>query len=241
MTAILPKASKRSDFMNEVLRVEQKYLVDYIAYRQSFHHFSALLTPDRHNGENGYLIRSLYFDTPDNCDYVEKESGVEIRKKIRLRIYAPDAPSALLEMKQKQGVSQKKRSLAVSRKVAQQLIAGNYSALLAMDNAFARECFVVLSTGLYRPKAVVEYYRQAFVTHEANTRVTFDSNLRACEMNYDLFSQHLPLTPILNPALVVLEVKYNGFLLSYVQDTINRINKSALSVSKYCAGRTLLQ
>lgn len=227
--------------MNEVLRVEQKYLIDYVSYRQSLRYFSALLTPDAHNGEDGYLIRSLYFDTLDNSDYMEKENGSEIRRKIRLRIYSPDSETALLEMKQKQGISQKKRSLVVTRDVARQLIDGDFSALMAMRDPFARECFTVLSTNFYRPKAVIEYRRQAFITQEANTRITFDSQLRACEMNYDLFAKQLPLIPILEPALIVLEVKYNGFLLSYIQETINCINKSMLSVSKYCAGRNLLQ
>ena len=35
----------------------------------------------------GYLIRSLYFDDYWNSAYEEKESGVLMRKKYRIRIY----------------------------------------------------------------------------------------------------------------------------------------------------------
>jgi hypothetical protein len=36
---------------------------------------------------------------------------------------------------------------------------------------------------------------------------------------------------------VVLEVKYNGFLLSYIREMLNSVNKSELSVSKYMLAR----
>ena len=59
----------------------------------------------RINRGTGYPIRSLYFDTPEDRDFHEKEDGIELRRKLRLRCYAPDAAFALLEMKQKQGDS----------------------------------------------------------------------------------------------------------------------------------------
>ncbi len=36
----------------------------------------------------------------------------------------------------------------------------------------------------------------------------------------------------------VLEVKYNGFLLSYIKDLVSSANRSELSVSKYCLARS---
>ena len=36
---------------------------------------------------------------------------------------------------------------------------------------------------------------------------------------------------------MVLEVKYNGFLLSYIKDLLDLVERSELSVSKYCLGR----
>lgn len=43
--------------------------------------------------------------------------------------------------------------------------------------------------------------------------------------------------PVLDPFYVVLEVKYNGFLLSYIKSLINGVDRSELSVSKYCLAR----
>ena len=36
---------------------------------------------------------------------------------------------------------------------------------------------------------------------------------------------------------MVLEIKYNGFLLSYIKDALRALDGSELSVSKYCLGR----
>ena len=38
---------------------------------------------------------------------------------------------------------------------------------------------------------------------------------------------------------MVLEVKYNGFLLSYLRDLLNEVERSELSVSKYCLARSV--
>ena len=43
--------------------------------------------------------------------------------------------------------------------------------------------------------------------------------------------------PVFDKFNVVLEVKFNGFLLDYIRQFINSINKSELSVSKYALAR----
>ena len=43
--------------------------------------------------------------------------------------------------------------------------------------------------------------------------------------------------PVMQPFGVVLEVKFNGFLLSYIKDMLLPVQKSELSVSKYCMAR----
>ena len=45
------------------------------------------------------------------------------------------------------------------------------------------------------------------------------------------------MNPVLDKFDVVLEVKFNGFLLEYIRRMINSIDKSELSVSKYCLAR----
>ena len=181
-------------------------------------------------------ISALISDTWDD-DYFEKTAGIECRRKIRLRIYYTDNNFAMLEMKQKQGACQRKRSLKISRDEAERMIRGEYSILLSYEEPFAAEIYGLMQKKCYRPKTIVEYHRKAFIAKENKIRITFDNQIVSTESHFDLFSKKLNMNPVLDPYDVILEVKYNGFLLSYIKEMINNIDKSELSVSKYCLAR----
>lgn len=192
---------------------------------------------DSHNIGEGYMVRSLYFDTLDDLCFNEKMDGVSKRKKIRLRVYDPNAQTAFLEIKQKDGVYQEKRSLEISRADALELINSNYDVLLKYKGEFAKQCYSLLKEGNYRPKTVVEYQRLAYIAKENNIRITFDSNIRSTECNFNIFDNNLLLYPVFSKSVLVLEVKFNGFLLGYIKNFIDNVEKSELSVSKYCLAR----
>ena len=223
--------------MNKVLREEKKFLISISDFRRTSAKLEKVMIQDSHNGVHGYIIRSLYFDTPYDTDYFEKQSGVELRRKIRLRCYDPKHDFAMLETKQKQGARQLKRSLRVSREDALTLIKGDYSPLLKYPEPFAAEIYGLMKTRAYIPRTIVQYNRKAFIAKENKLRVTFDNCIVATESCFDLFSEHLNMNPVLDPYNVVLEVKFNGFLLNYIQSMINCIDKSELSVSKYVLAR----
>lgn len=162
---------------------------------------------------------------------------VRAEVKLRLRSYDPAADFAMLEMKQKQGASQLKRSLRVTREDAQALTRGDYAPLLRYPESFAAECYALMHSRCYRPKTIVEYNRKAFIAKENKIRITFDSRIVSVESCFDLFSPRLNMNPVLDPYCVVLEVKYNGFLLDYLRELINSVDRSELSVSKYVLAR----
>lgn len=225
--------------MNQVMREEKKFLINIETALKHENYLEKLLKQDEHNGIHGYIVRSLYFDTLSDKDFYEKEEGIEIRRKIRLRIYNPKDNFAVLEIKQKQGSNQLKRSLKVKKEDAILLIKGNYSVLLKYKESFASECYAIMSMQCYRPKAVVQYNRKAFIAKENKIRITFDSNIVATESCFDIFSENLNMYPVFDKFNTVLEVKYNGFLLSYIKDMIKGIDKSELSISKYCLARSV--
>jgi len=225
--------------MIEVLRQEKKYLINLEQYYYLSRRFSSLLMEDKHSSDDGYFVQSLYFDSLDDTDFNEKIDGVDVRKKIRLRNYGANSPSAKLEMKQKQGMLQKKRSLTLDRAQSHRVINGDYSALLEDNSNFAGECFGIMNMQCYRPKAVVMYTRKVFIAHENEIRITFDHDIKGSESNFDIFSNDLMGNTLFDPFLVVMEVKFNGFLLSYIKDIINEVNASESAVSKYCLGRAV--
>ena len=159
--------------IKKVFRQERKFLISGEQYYRFSRQFAELFKEDSHNGKDGYMVRSLYFDTLGNKDFEEKLAGVECRRKMRLRIYSPQSRTALLEMKQKQGSNQLKRSLTISREHAEELMKGHYEVLLEYSDPFATECYGVLKTNCYIPKVIVEYKRMAFVFKENDTRITF--------------------------------------------------------------------
>ncbi len=225
--------------MNEVLRREEKYLISLTDYYRLSRKLGRLMQADPHNRDEGYPVRSLYFDSLDDRDFSEKEDGVELRRKLRLRCYGPESDVATLEMKQKEGNLQLKRSVRLERDAAIRLTHGDYAPLLNCTEPFALECYALMQTHCYLPRSVVEYRRLAFMAEENNTRITFDHKIAATEANFDIFDPKLPLYPVFGQELAVLEVKYNGFLLSYIKDLLREVDGSTLSISKYIQSRSV--
>lgn len=214
-----------------VMRTEKKYSISLEAGRQLSGRLSRVLQRDGNGGRDGYQVRSLYFDSIYDDDYFDKVNGLECRKKIRLRIYAPDQDWAKLEVKQKQGAVQVKKSLTVSRKTASQLITGNYSVLLELGDGFATQLYQILECGLYRPKCIVEYRRDAFVGRANNTRITVDAELKAGRDVQSFWDFEPELHPLLGSP--TLEVKYDGFLLDPYREILGVSGMPELSLSKY--------
>ncbi len=225
----------------EVLRQEHKFLINTLSYKELSYKLGRCLLQDPHNGDNGYMVRSLYFDTLNNRDYNEKVDGSELRRKFRLRVYDPKSDFAFFEMKQKQGMYQRKRSLRLSREDAYIISKGQYTPLLKYNTPFAAEVFSLLNMHAYRPRSIVQYDRFAFIARENDTRITFDHNITANEGCTDIFSDELCLYPVIDPFAAVLEVKYNNFLLSYIKQLIDSADRSEISVGKYYLARSVTQ
>lgn len=220
-----------------VTRVEKKYEIDEFTATNLKAILSSTLTQDLHNLDDGYKVRSLYFDTVYNKDYFDKVDGLECRRKIRLRTYNPKSEFLKLELKEKDGQYQRKYSLTISKAVAKRIMHGEYKALKELDNQLADKLYDVMQTNLYKPKCIVEYKRSAFIVKENNTRITIDRELKASETNLDIFDENLNLNSVTNKT--ILEVKYNNFLLSYVKQIIDISNKVQTSASKYCMSRCI--
>lgn len=73
--------------MRDVLREEKKFLLNQAEALKLRNYLSNVVHTDSHNGRDGYQVRSLYFDSLSNRDFQEKEDGLELRRKFRLRVY----------------------------------------------------------------------------------------------------------------------------------------------------------
>lgn len=222
----------------DVFRVEEKYVLTKLQAEKLFSKLKQMLPGDEFNGYEPYRVRSLYFDSYYNDDYFDKLDGVLMRKKIRIRTYSADSDTVKLEVKQKEGVNQRKRSIKITRHQAEKMIKGDVAVLKEIDDDLAKDLYYICLKEQYKPKTIVEYTRRAFRVPTNNIRITLDSDIDISEGNYNLFEKSDNfLVPIERRDIVVLEVKYNHFLLSYIKDVISSIDTTVESYSKYVKGR----
>lgn len=220
-----------------VFRTEKKYNLTKLEVSGVKSRLSQIMSGDPINGYKPYMVRSLYFDTIFNDDFFEKLAGIEKRQKIRLRIYDSNSNTAKLEMKEKQGKNQLKRSLLLTKEEAIRLEKGDYDVLREKEGKLAEEFYCLMKTKLYRPVCIVEYNRIAYAHPTNDIRITFDSNISSNEGNFSIFDSNLQCYPVFSDNNIVMEVKYNGFMLSYIREALGNLECHETAVSKYCMAR----
>ena len=216
----------------KTFRHEYKYVIPYGDMLEIRNKLDEILTLDR---GNPYFVRSIYFDSPDDVDYYDKQGGEMIRKKLRLRIYDVNSDLAKIEIKGKYDYHQLKESLVVNKEIAKKIINGDYSDLLLIDNDLAKRIYVLLQSG-YRPKVIIEYDRAAYIT-TTTTRVTFDYNIKKSNDFDNFYSNNINYIELTNPNDVVLEVKFDRFLEPYISKILEKYTSRYQSISKYVMGR----
>jgi hypothetical protein len=223
-------------------RREVKYLIPLTQYKKLEPKFRLVLQPDAAGDADGkYSVRSMYFDSLYNEDYLDVLKGAETRKKIRIRVYPPQGRVIKLEYKFKQGVNHRKTAIQLTRKQARQMLAGDYGFLMDLSDPLAADIYHEMTTRVYQPKVLIEYERQAFSTQGNDIRVTFDTGIRASWRNPSLFVANVNFTPLIPYDVGVLEVKYNGFLYTYLQNILRSLDGAPVAMSKYALGRADLQ
>ena len=220
----------------KVFRHEYKYAISYEEMLRLREKLNDLLEIDRNS--NGYMVRSLYFDSINDIDYYEKLDGLINRKKIRLRIYEPNANKVKLELKSKYDYHQQKESLLITKEEAEELIKENYSILLNHKEDIASKLYTILTTNCYKPKVIIEYLRIAYTTKN-NTRITFDFNIKKSNDVESFFNEDINYLNITPPKNVVLEIKFNRFLEPYISKVLGNYIANKESFSKYVMGRNI--
>ncbi|MBN2738778.1 MAG: polyphosphate polymerase domain-containing protein [Spirochaetales bacterium] len=221
-----------------VYRHELKYYISYVDYIRLKEILQNFMRCDENTcGDRGYWIRSLYFDTPDDKEYLEKMMGLERRKKIRLRIYNCDTQRVKLEIKKKFNEYMHKETASITRDEALKLIQGDKNFLLESENTVLQHVYYYMTQEYYLPTVVVDYMRVAFVEHFNNIRITFDHDISACITDFNIFNKDLNMCPSFDAGTIVLEVKYNNFLPNWLKNALSCINTVNSSISKYCYSR----
>ena len=225
--------------MNELtLCHEYDHVITLLDYHTLRPRIQAIARLDPNAGVDGrYHIRSLYFDDGNDRALREKLYGLPNREKFRIRLYNQNEAFIRLEKKSKLYGLCNKRSVQLTRKQAEQIIAGDHAWMLSTDNPLLTEFYAKWCYKRLRPKTLVDYWREAYLFPYGNVRITFDFDVRTGLYSTGLFDKNIPAFPTGEPGLLLLEVKYDNFLPDIIRDLIQTNTRRTGAFSKYAVCR----
>ncbi|NLC31888.1 MAG: polyphosphate polymerase domain-containing protein [Clostridiales bacterium] len=218
-------------------RHEIKYLINKPDWALLKTRMLGVIPRDINAGENGeYWIRSLYFDDYWNTAYEEKDMGILLRHKYRIRIYNCSDTRIVLERKNKFDQYILKESAPLTRMETDMILDGDYNFLKKSKLNLLREFYYECTSRIMRPRLVVDYDREPFVVEAGDVRITFDKHVRAGFGTFDLFDSALPTMEVLRADQMIMEVKYTTFLPGIVRSLLPPRSSIMTAASKYVLG-----
>ena len=215
-------------------RHEYKYLCSPIQLKVLEKRLEKLLRVDKHAGESGtYLIRSVYFDTPDNTCYYENENGVDPRSKFRIRIYNCSDTRIVLERKMKRRTMTHKDACEITREQCDLLLSGKNPAITSEMPKMLAGMLTEMQQRAMRPAVIVQYERKPFICPVGNVRVTIDMRISSSQSFDRFFERDMPSRQILANGQGVLEVKWDQLLPSYIKEQLQIDTLQWTAFSKY--------
>lgn len=215
-------------------RHEYKYQIDAMQKEVLKLRAQGVLERDAHAGENGeYLIRSLYFDSPEDACFYENENGVDPREKYRIRIYNCDGTRISLECKEKRRGMTKKTACLITREQCERFMEGMVPEADGSVSERQGLLFYRMRERNLRPVVIVQYTRTPYVGAAGNVRVTFDDAIASSNAIDGFFREDIPLRSVLPAGGSILEVKWDEFLPSYVRGQLELDSLQWTAFSKY--------
>jgi hypothetical protein len=236
----IPKVSGKQILLQ---RLEFKYVVDRTTRTALTRDLLGIMRPDNYSDTDGtYLVRSLYFDTPNYHAFKDKAAGLPTRHKLRIRAYGADPSQTSLVR-----LEVKSRHLNLIHKTVIDVPREKYGEveecfqrrilppdwLLSAPNV-SREFFRIQRQFGQEPKVLLQYRRQAFERKElGRIRVNFDDELVATR-NLQLLNPLTGARRLMRYGHAVFEIKIDGVMPGWLHMLITKYNLQNQSFSKYC-------
>ncbi len=220
-------------------RYEVKYLIPTVAVNDLFEEFRAYTRLDPHSEGNwGYPIYSVYWDTKDFTLFWEKIEGVKFRRKLRFRRYG-DSRDVFIEVKQREDRTVQKRRLRWPADRVQRVFGEGGDAVdwegVAGDPV-ATEVALMIDRLRLKPRMAITYRRRAlFGAFDPELRITVDGRLQYHPAHFDITRPFDVGRYILDPRVSVLEIKYDHRAPAWLIKSIARHGFSMVRMSKYCS------
>ncbi len=228
------------------IRKEYKYLVHrdkMDALREKLLPFVHLDNYVKKGNGFDYKVRSVYFDTGKMDYYCEKDAGIKIRKKFRIRGYddTSENSTVFLEVKRKDNeIVWKNRAPILFKNIRTLFLTRDIENLVAKHDKFPKAAYdanvflYYMYSQYLVPVILIVYDREPFFSKfNSDLRITFDKNIRSKVTSSvdNLFTEHKE-TYALNDYFV-LEIKFNfGFPL-WLEKIVKDFGLVRQAVSKY--------
>lgn len=231
-------------------RYECKYIIPAGLRSAIREHIACYTRPDKYTAKSptgGYLITSLYLDSPYLTFHQAKSRKDLNRMKLRIRIYdnQSDGP-VFFEIKRKiKGIIQKRRVMVQRRDWPRFMDGGTElldAATTARDAGALQEFLALKDRFLAFPAVLVKYAREAYQGEiDDYSRVTFDSRLMCLRPSGYVFAAGVdgwdaidgPLALERYNSGVVLELKFANRAPLWMVDVVQRFGLQLRGFSKY--------
>ena len=219
----------------ERYRHELKYPISYIQYLAIRQRLCTIMLPDPHATDNGqYLIRSIYFETPDDKALREKIYGVSKREKFRIRYYNDDLSFIQLEKKMKHNNLCLKLETTLTEAEVRALLAGKLSWMLSHPSEIVRELYCKMKSQQLFPCVVVSYLREPYIYTPGNVRVTFDKEIRTSLYRRTFLEESASdVSATDTPGQIIMEVKYDEYMPDIITCLLQTEGVRQSAFSKY--------
>jgi len=219
---------------NKKLRHELKFYISYYVFEELRSRLRYIVRPDKNSiNEDGYHIRSLYFDTTFDTALYEKLSGVHRRDKYRIRIYNESDKTIKLERKSKYGDYICKESMNLTRDEYEKIMNRDMEFLKRKDSQLGRDFYFKCTSEQMQPRVIVDYVREAYTYDFGDVRITFDKRLMAGVNSFDIFNPELVTVNAIHDKSMVLEIKYNEYLPANIRAMLQLDSHQRSAISKY--------
>lgn len=225
-------------------RYELKFIITKNQAKFLEKNLSIIMNIDKNakNENNTYFIRSIYFDDYKSSAYYEKIDGVEFRKKYRIRFYNHDNKFIKLECKYKNQNLTSKDNEKINVDTCKRIMDGTIENIDInnLENSLLKKFILDMKLKKLKPVVIVDYERIAYTLEPSDLRITFDTDVRSCGFEKNVFNKNLPAYKVLDKNKQVLEVKFNEFIPKHIVNILSTIPMFRQAISKFAICRSIL-
>jgi SPX domain protein involved in polyphosphate accumulation len=219
-------------------RFELKYLVPHDSVEPVVRDLDPYVYSDPNvRWDQGYPVRSVYWDSHGWSFFWEKVEGLKQRRKLRVRAYA-NVDYGFVEIKARADRTLQKRRARLSLDEIHAKFRGRPGETESLDapsDPVVSEAMYMRQRYLLRPRMAIAYWRSAFFgTYEPDLRVTFDRRIQYHPHEVDIARPFESGPYVVDPRLVVMEIKFNERAPVWLCKLVSRHGLQIIRLSKYC-------